>query len=282
MEDIQTHREGRSVTNSISHVRSAVGTVRKGDRLLTTIDEWHRFAPPKRRIHWKTWRSAKENARAWIAAKPGIQPDIAQVLANCPDVGPVRRWSAEPEARIAIDSFPGEQPNIDLLLVAEDDHGSVVVAIEAKADECFGKLLADQYQDARAAPALNPRSNAVARIEALLERFDVETHQRPMPRLRYQLFTATAAVLAEAERRSSDRAVLIAHEFVTPLTDPGKRERNAADLHRFLAVALDYYPAHLDPGDITGPIPVKAAPTLYVGKARTVIPQAAFASNPCP
>ena len=167
------------------------------------------------------------------------------------------------------------------LLVAEDDHGSVVVAIEAKADECFGKLLADQYQDARAARALNPRSNAVARIEALLERFDVETHQWPMPRLRYQLLTATAAVLAEAERRSSDRAVLIAHEFVTPLTDPGKRERNAADLHHFLAAALDY-PAHLAPGDIAGPIPVGAAPTLYVGKARTVVAQAAFASNPCP
>ena len=258
------------MTNSVSHFRPAVGTVRKDDRLLTTIDEWHRFAPPKSDTHWKAGRSAKENARAWIDARPGIQPDIAQVLANCPDVGPVRRWSAEPEARIAIDSYRGEQPNIDLLLVAEDDHGPVVVAIEAKADESFGKLLVDQYQHARAARALNRRSNAVARIEALLDRFDVEPQQRKMPQLRYQLLTATAAVLAEAARRSSERAVLIVHEFVTALTAPEKRERNATDLHRFLAAALRH-PAQLAPGDVAGPIRVRAAPTLYVGKARTVV-----------
>ena len=54
----------------------AVGTVHKDDRPLTTIDQWHRFAPPKRDIHWKDGRSAKENARAWIDAAPGLQPDI--------------------------------------------------------------------------------------------------------------------------------------------------------------------------------------------------------------
>ena len=53
-------------------------------------------------------------------------------------------------ARITIDRFRGEQPNIDLLLVAEDDHGPVVIAIEAKADETFGNELANQYQRARA------------------------------------------------------------------------------------------------------------------------------------
>ena len=143
----------------------AVGTVHKDDRPLTTIDQWHRFAPPKRDIHWKDGRSAKENARAWIDAAPGLQPDIAQTLAACRDIGLLRQWCAEPEDRIAIDRFRGEQPNIDLLLVAEDDHGPVVIAIEAKAGETFGNELAYQYQRARAARASNPRSKAVARIE---------------------------------------------------------------------------------------------------------------------
>ena len=248
----------------------AVGTVHKGDRPLTTIDQWHCFAPPKRDIHWKDGRSAKENARAWLDAAPGLQPDIAQILAACRDIGPLRQWCAEPEARITIDRFRGEQPNIDLLLVAEDDHGPVVIAIEAKADETFGNELANQYQRACAARASNPRSKAVARIEALLDRFAIDIEQRHVPQLRYQLLTATAAVLAEANRRSSERAVLIVHEFVTPLTLPERCERNAADLDRFLATALDRE-GHLAPGDVAGPILVQGSPTLYVGKARTVV-----------
>ena len=174
-------------------------------------------------------------------------------------------------ARITIDRFRGEQPNIDLLLVAEDDHGPVVIAIEAKADETFGNTLANQYRRAQARASENPRSMAVARIEDLLDRFALDIEQREVPQLRYQLLTATAAVLAEADRRSSERAVLIVHEFVTPLTLPERRERNAADLDRFLATALDRE-GHLAPGDVAGPILVQGrSPTLYVGKARTVV-----------
>jgi hypothetical protein len=249
---------------------TAVGTVHKGDRPLTTIDQWHRFARPKRDIHWKDGRSAKENARAWLDAAPSLQPDVAQTLGACRDIGPLRQWCAEPEARVPIDTFRGEQPNIDLLLVAEDNHGPVVIAIEAKADETFGNELADQYRRARAARASNPRSKTVDRIEALLDRFALAIDQRRVPELRYQLLTATAAVLAEASRYSSQRAVLIVHEFVTPLTLPERREHNAADLDRFLLTAFDRE-GHLSSGDVTGPILVQGAPTLYVGKARTVV-----------
>lgn len=247
-----------------------MGTVRKRDRVLTTIDEWRRFAPPKRDIHWKDGRSAKENARAWIEAAPTLQPEIAQVLDNCPDIGLLRRWSAEPEARVAIDRFRGEPPNIDLLLVADDDSGPLVVAIEAKADETFGNPLADQYAQAHAALESNPRSKAVARIEALLARFALDLQDRDVQQLRYQLLTANAAVLAEAKRRSSARAVLIVHEFVTPLTTAERRERNAVDLDRFVntAFALD---SRLTLGQVVGPIRPDSDLTLYIGKASTAV-----------
>ena len=252
------------------HDSQARGTVRKGSHLLTSIERWHRFAPPKRDNHWKDGRSAKENARAWVDAAPDLQPDVAQVLANCPDIGPLRRWHAEPEARIAIDRFRGEQPNIDLLLVAEDDRGPVVVAIEAKADEAFGDLLADQYRRADAARASNPRSKAINRIESLLDRFALDFEQRHVPQLRYQLLTATAAVLVEGQRRSAERTMLLVHEFVTPLTAPEKRERNVADLHRFLSTAFAH-DGQLVPGGVVGPLRMDSAVSLYVGKARTVI-----------
>ena len=240
----------------------AVGTVHKGDRPLTTIDQW-----PRRDIHWKDGYSAKENARAWIDAAPSLQPDIAQILAACRGIGPLRQWRAEPEARVAIDTYPGP-PNIDLLLVAEDDYGPVVIAIEAKADETFGQTL-DQRARA-AARASKPSSKVVDRIGDLLDRFGLDIKQPHVPQLRYQLLTATAAVLTEADRRSSERAVFIVHECVTPLTLQEERDRNAVDLDRFLATALDHE-GHLAPGDVAGPILVKGAPTLYVGKTRSVI-----------
>ena len=163
----------------------AVGTVHKGDRPLTTIDQW-----PRRDIHWKDGYSAKENARAWIDAAPSLQPDIAQILAACRGIGPLRQWRAEPEARVAIDTYPGP-PNIDLLLVAEDDYGPVVIAIEAKADETFGQTL-DQRARA-AARASKPSSKVVDRIGDLLDRFGLDIKQPHVPQLRYQLLTATAA-----------------------------------------------------------------------------------------
>lgn len=251
------------------HKIHATGTIRKELHLLTTIDEWHRFAPPKREIHWKDGRSAKENAKAWIAAAPNFQPDVAQALENCPDFGPLRFWRAEPEVRIFIDRHRGEHPNIDLFLVAEDDHGLMVIAIEAKADETFGDTLADRRRHAEAALASNPRSKALIRLEELVDRYGLDFQHPHVPRLRYQLLTATAAVLEQAKLRSSKRAVLIAHEFVTPLTDPAKRERNSADLDHFLSTAFGFG-GQLTPGGVAGPFQIESALNLYVGKVRTV------------
>ena len=248
----------------------ATGSLLKEGQLLKTVDDWRSLAPPKRSIHWKDGRSAKENAKTWIKAAPHLQPDIAQVLSNCPDIGPLRSWSAEPEARVRMDSFGGEPPNIDLLLVAEDNKGRLVVAIEAKADETFGKQLADQYRSAQKRRRENPRSKAVARIDALLDLFAIKLQRSHVPQLRYQLLTATAAVLAEAKRRAAERAVLIVHEFQTSRTAAEKIQRNADDLNRFLATALKH-PDQMAPGDIVGPVPADAARDLllYVGKART-------------
>lgn len=234
---------------------------------MTSVDDWHRFAPPKRKVHWKDGRSAKETARAWIAAAPRMPPDIERTIGAYPDVGPLLRWHADPEARVPIDPYRGEQPNIDLLVVAEDERGPVVVVIEAKADETFGCQLADQHRTAKAARASNCRSKALDRIEDLLDRFHLNLGQDQVPLLRYQLFTAVAAALAEAERRSSDRALFVVHEFVTSLTRSDRRERNAADLDSFVSIAL-HSDTHVGDGEIAGPFLIQGL-SLYLGKART-------------
>ena len=250
----------------------AVGFIHKGNSPLVTMEQWRLacFDGKNKRRHWKDDRSAKETARAWLAAAPGLQPDIAQVLATCRDIGPLRRWHAEPEAHVPIDCFRGP-PNIDLLVEAEDDKSYVVIAIEAKVNERFGsETLNERYQNAHAERVNKPESRAVDRINALLDRFALDLDRPNVQELRYQLLTATAAALAQAKRGGSGRAVLIVHEFQTRVTRPECRKRNAEDLDHFLATALDHE-SHLAAGEITGPIVVRDAPALYVAKARTVV-----------
>ena len=61
------------------------------------------------------------------------------------------------------------------------------------------------------------------------------------------------------------------HEFITPRTSSDKRKRNADDLDRFLAIALNCG-RHLAAGDVAGPFALGASPKLYVGKVRTLSP----------
>lgn len=87
--------------------------------------------------------------------------------------------------------------------------------------------------------------------------------------IRYQLLTATATVLSEADRRSSERAVLVVHEFLTDQTENEKHVRNATDWEAFLDLLAD----SPKPGQLIGPINVSGQPLLdsparlYLGKA---------------
>lgn len=91
------------------HRPNAIGTFSNDGHRLTMINEWYRFASPKNDDHWKDYRSAKENARAWIVAAPDLQPDVAQVLENIPDIGALRFWSTKPEVCILTDRHSREQ-----------------------------------------------------------------------------------------------------------------------------------------------------------------------------
>ena len=131
--------------------------------------------------------------------------------------------------------------------------------------------------------AHSPESKAPARINELEHRFELDRRRTAVLELRYQLLTLTAAVLVAVERLSADRAVVMVHEFVTPLTSANKRERNVGDLDRFLAEAWNCR-RHLSAGRVVGAFTVADAPQLNIGKARTTvlasIPEPTQASNP--
>lgn len=246
------------------------GVITKKSRRLSTLDEWFCYAPPKgRKKHWKNGRSAKENARLWLNAAPCLPSEIADILRSCNDVGTLHTWRAEPEAEVGFDNFSGPA-NIDLLLTCDDEIGPLAVGIEAKADEPFGNTVRKTMSDANSRLEENSESKGVERINILARKFGLSLERQEVLNLRYQLFTLTAAVLAEAQRREIQRAIVIIHEFITPLTADEKRAQNASDLDSFLRIVFGEQSSSCN-GMIAGPIQTNGIRRLYFGKVQTTV-----------
>ena len=243
--------------------------IEKDGRRLTTLEEWRSHAPPKGKTHWKDGRSAKENARLWLGAAPDLPSGITKLLRASGSVGSLRSWSAEPEARVNFDAL-GEPANLDVLVQGEDENGSVVIGVEAKADEPFGSTVKKTLAAAQKRLAENPRSKGVERILGLATKFGLDLDRPEMLGLRYQLLTLTAATVAEARRQSAQRAVVIVHEFVSALTKAKYRARNACDLDGFLEIVFGHT-GSIGPGTMAGSFRIDGLGALYLGKTETVI-----------
>lgn len=242
---------------------------------IRDLDAWLRLARPTKPEHWQDGRSAKESARAWLEAAPDSIPcEIGEALNTNSDFGAIRPgWSAKPEAPVPFDKL-GEPAHIDVLLLAEDNRGPFVVAVEAKADEPFGSTIEETQRAAAKRRAKNPRSKGVTRLEQLaLAVLGVPGDRLPeVGELRYQLLTASAAALAEAQRRSAHRAVVIIHEFVTDQTRDLKHHRNAADLDAFVSKLSRGAVTSLAKDAVRGPFELPGHPVIdspvrfYIGK----------------
>lgn len=246
-------------------------TIAKNGESIESLDDWRRLAPPKSPHHWTEDRSAMEVARAWLEGGGAHLPqEVQEALSAHPSFGPVTSWEGEPEAKLRFDSFAGEPRNSDLLVIAQDNHGPYVLAVEAKADEPYGTTVGDAFAAALERRIGNPRSKGVARIESLaasLLRPKIG-HASKASQLRYQLLTACAGAVAEAERRRTNRAVMQVHEFVTAATSAANHERNAADLARFIERLSGHALDTVSEGKLYGPFESTTAKAvqLFVGK----------------
>ena len=243
---------------------------------ISDLETWRRVAGPKKEDQWQDGRSAKECARAWLELNPDYVPaEISQALCGHPDLGRILPgWSAEPEARIRFDSCRGEPSNLDVLLTVEDEGGPLVIAVEAKADEPFGKDRRGHLREVSERRAKNPRSQGVARLEQLAAAIlGVPGDRLPeVGKLRYQLLTASAAALAEAQRQSAHRTVVIIQEFVTARTSDQKHHDNAKDLNAFVHKLSDGVVATVAEGTVRGPLELPGHALIdspiqfYIGK----------------
>jgi len=254
----------------------------KNDEIIKTIEDWKRLAPPKSEKQWVDGRSAKETARAWLQGGVDTLPDdidtlpddIDILLSGHRDFGPVIRWTAEPEAKLRFDRFRGEPRNSDLAVHAEDSYGKFLIAVEAKADEPFAEKVSDALSNALERYATNTASKGIVRIQQLARALftERESGQSALKDLRYQLLTASAGALCEAERHGYTRSLLLIQEFVTDKTLNRKHDRNSKDLARFLARLSNGEYSSLTSGEIVGPMRVPGTPLVsasvdfYVGK----------------
>ena len=250
-------------------------SISKDKNILSALQDWECLAPPKRADQWKDGRSAKEAARAWLeGGGVHLPPEVASALAKHPSFGPVLKWDAEPEVKLRFDKFAGEPRNSDLVVYAQDMHGSFLIAVEAKADEPYGETVAGTLAAALERHLKNDRSNGIERVKQLAQALfgPQKPQDPPIKEIRYQLLTACAGALCEAERCNYSRALMLVHEFVTDKTKDENHCRNAADLNMFLKRLSHCEAPIIADGDILGPFNVPGAPLigngvqLFVGK----------------
>jgi hypothetical protein len=183
----------------------------RGDKPLCSHAEWR----------GKLGKNSKQGTSApTLAAVWGGPVELMGALRNQPEFEGLRLTQLVVEAQSSVDEFSGRRDH-DLVARGELPTGEcVVICVEAKAGESFGAAV--KHQAAAAARAKlaaekdSRTSNAPERLQGLLARFvNYPTSEPRVQTMRYQLLTALAGTLSEAEECGAAHAVLMVHEFLT-------------------------------------------------------------------
>ena len=192
-------------------------------RQLTTRAFWRGDKPLHSHAQWrgKLGKNSKQGTSApTLAAVWGGPVELMGALRHQPEFEGLRLTHVVVEAQSSVDEFSGPR-NHDLVARGELPSGErVVICVEAKAGESFGATVKQQASAAARAKSIAEKdgktSNAPDRLEGLLERFvDHPASEPRVQNMRYQLLTALAGTLSEADERGAQHAVLMVHEFLT-------------------------------------------------------------------
>ena len=169
----------------------------------TSAEDWRRLLA-KPDLHWKAGKSAMSLATCWEAAHPDLPPEVRHTLeaADDPLLADLRILAAIPEYQVEL---PGGNTasQTDLLVVAGNDRGLVVVAIEGKVDEDFGPTLESKRKE--------PSPGQALRLEFLHSTLGLKD---PAPdSLRYQLLHRSASAVLVARDFHAGAAVMLVHSF---------------------------------------------------------------------
>jgi hypothetical protein len=246
-------------------------------REILSVDDWLAKSPPKQGArHWKDYRSAKELAKSWFRTPSASPPqELLSFLRRSFPTRGIVLTDAYPECVVPLDHFGGEQRNADLVILGTAGSQTLLISIEAKADEPFGDHLIGQYYDRGRAVAGSKVPARIASLTCALFNADPDLRTRS---LRYQLLHATAGTLIEARRRHAEVAIFLVHEFLSDHLNPARLACNQNDWQAFIAALAADRDAELTTDHAIGPITVHGGEhvpsniPLYLGKVQTFLP----------
>ena len=165
--------------------------------------DWQRLLG-KPKLHWKKGRSAMSAAACWEASHPNLPREISATL-DCtddPSISNLKLLAAVPEWEVEL---PGgtNASQTDILAITRNQHGLVILGVEAKVDEAFGPRLAKKKCD-----ATKDQLYRIAYLENELGRTTSFDDQ-----IRYQLLHRTVSALLTAREFHATVAVMLVHSF---------------------------------------------------------------------
>jgi hypothetical protein len=214
-----------------------------------------------------------ELANAWFptAGDPQIPPEVHRLLDSRQETRDTVFERGEPERITVFDDCGGEPRNADLVLWGHNVCGKVLVSVEAKADESFGEIAGEYVQKST---TRNARSRVPERFRLLCSGvLGTGSDDKDARALRYQLLTAVAGAIVEAQRYGADATLFIVHEFVGK-TDDEKLRANEADLNRFVRLLSKGSTQTVPAGTLAGPFSVPGnghftgTRHLFIGKCK--------------
>lgn len=197
---------------------------KNGIAINSTTPDWRNYAPPQNPDkHWQDGHSAKELAKSVFDNKTFI-PKIESILKRFSIPVPDEMHGVPEMATKLIWGTRGNRKH-DLFLI--DNRASMVIGIEAKADESFDKPIKNKRANAK--KNADGGANMSTRLDGMLNYLYDGNPPQNREDLMYQLLSATAGVIIEANKRGIKKACIVFLVFYSNQLSQSKIAKNEAD-----------------------------------------------------
>lgn len=238
--------------------------------VINNLDEWEKTV---RKGHWEDKKSAKESAKIWLNTKGEY---LERLLDSKDEFRDIEFKLGSPEYESQFDEY-GSGRNHDLLIIAEDKKGEVLVSLEAKTDEEFGEKIGRYYSRNLLIRNTGKITGIPDRVESLMDNVFKSEMDKEISNLRYQLLCSIAGTVSEAKKRKINRAIFVVNTFWgRDVEYSNAYKRNTDDLNQFIKYLSSGDINSIENNSLIGPFNTKTTKylsdeiDLYIMKVESV------------